>query len=181
MIRVFVLSVVAALSAVTTVVVLATPAHACSCAMASEAEYFRHADVVFTGALIDRREPPWRPVMSSEDPAILTFEVSRVHRGEARRWQMVETAVLGASCGLEIEGSGPFLVFANHAEDGATLTASLCDGTRPIADGGAPAFGGSHPPEPGRDGPARSWADTGPAAMVTSAVAVVLALVGWLR
>lgn len=185
MIRVLVLSVVAALSAVAGVVGLATSAYACTCAPASEAEYFRLADVVFTGTLIDRQEPPSRPVMSSGDPATLTFEVSRVHKGEAQRRQQVETAMSGGSCGLEIEGSGPFLVFADHAQDRSTLTASLCGGTRAITDGGRPAYGVNHPPEPGGDVPDNSWADTELAAVVGSAVAVfvavVLALAGWAR
>jgi hypothetical protein len=180
-IRVYVLSVAAALSAVTGVVLLATPAHACSCARASEAEYFRFADVVFTGTLIDRQEPPWRPVMSSGDPATLTFEVSRVHKGEAQRLQQVETAMSGGSCGLEIEGSGPFLVFADHARGGATLTASLCGGTRAIADGGRPAVGENYPPVPGGEVPDDSSADIKLATVVGSAVAVVLAFAGWLR
>ena len=181
MIRVFVLSVVAALSALMSVIGFATPAHACSCAPLNEAKYFRHADVVFTGTLIDRQEPPWQPVMSSGDPATLTFEVSRVYRGEAQRLQEIETAMEGASCGLEIEGSGPFLVFANDAPDGAPLTASLCGGTRAIADGGPPVFGASYPPVPTVEEPDNSWADAKIATVVGSAVAVVLALAGWLR
>jgi hypothetical protein len=181
MFRIFVLSITAALAAACGVVVSATPAHACSCAPASEAEFFRLADVVFTGTLIDRKEPPWRPVRSTTDPATLTFEVSRVHKGEAERLQEVETAMSGASCGLEIEGSGPFLVFANHARDGATQTASLCGGTRAIADGGPSEFGSSHLPESDVEGRASSWADAGLAVMMGSGIAVVLALVGWLR
>jgi hypothetical protein len=181
MIRVFVLSVVAGLSAVTGLVVSAIAAHACSCAPASEAKYFRLADVVFTGTLIDRQEPPSRPEMSSGDPATLTFDVGRVHKGEAQRLQQVETAMWGASCGLEIEGSGPFLVYADHAPDGATLTASLCGGTRAIADGGRSAFGESYPPVPGGEVPDDSRADTKLAMVVGSAVAVVLVLAGWLR
>jgi hypothetical protein len=181
MIRVFVLSVMAALSAVAGVVVSASPAHACTCARASEAEYFRSADVVFTGTLIDRQEPPWRPVMSSGDPATLTFEVSRVHRGQAQRFQQVETAMSGASCGLEIDGSGPFLVVADHVQDSSTLTASLCGGTRAIADRGPPAFGENYPPEPGGEVPDNSWTDTKLATVMGSVVAVVLALAGWSR
>jgi Tissue inhibitor of metalloproteinase len=181
MIRLFVLSVVAALSAVTGVVGLAAPAHACSCAVASQAEHFQDADVVFTGRLVDRQEPPWRPVMSSGDPAALTFEVSRVYRGEAERLQVVETAMSGASCGLVIDGQGPFLVFTNHAPDGATLTASLCGGTRAIADGGPPAFGAGHPPVPGVEEPVDSSVGAKYAATVVAAVAVALAIAGWFR
>lgn len=177
--RVFAFSMVAAISAVTSMVVLAVPAYACSCAGFTEAKYFRHADVVFTGTLIDRQEPPWRPVMSSMDPATLTFEVSWVHKGEAKRLQQVETAMSGASCGLEIEGNGPFLVFANQARNDAMLTASLCGGTRAIADGGPPAFGANYLPGPGGDVPDDSWVNTTFTVAVSSAAAVVLAFAGW--
>lgn len=178
-IRVFAVAVVAAIAAVTGAVALAAPAHACSCARASEAEHFQFADVVFTGELIDRQEPPVRPVMSSGDPATMTFEVRWVHKGEAQRLQQVETAMSGASCGLEIEGAGPFLVFANQTRNGATLTASVCEGTRAISDGGPPAFGANYPPAPGGEVPNDSRASTTIATVVSSAAAVVLAGAGW--
>jgi hypothetical protein len=181
MIRVVVLSVVTVLWAVAAAVVLSAPAHACSCVGFTDARNLRLADAVFTGTLIDRQEPPWRPVMSSGDPATLTFEVRWVHKGEAQRLQQVETAMSGASCGLEIEGSGPFLVFADHAQNGSTLTASLCGGTRAIADGGPSTFEENYPPEPGGTIPGNSSADRVLATVVVSAVAAVLTLIGWFR
>ncbi|MPZ63901.1 MAG: hypothetical protein GEU93_22130 [Propionibacteriales bacterium] len=117
--------------------------------------------------------------MSTMDPATLTFKVRWVHKGEAQRLQQVETAMSGASCGLEIEGDGQFLVFANQTRNGAALTASLCGGTRAIADGGPPAVGASYLPGPGGDIPDNSWAYTSFATVMSSAVAVVLALAGW--
>lgn len=117
---------------------------ACSCAGESEAVHYERADTVFAGRLVHREEPPSAPVMSSLDPATLTFEVSRVYKGEATDRQRVTTAQSGASCGLEIEGEGPFLVFAER--DGAGLTASLCGGTRPLDEGSASAYGSGKPP-----------------------------------
>jgi hypothetical protein len=47
---------------------------------------------------------------------------------------VVTSQASGASCGVEITGPGPFVVFAQEAPTG--LTADLCGGTR---DGSAPA------------------------------------------
>lgn len=121
----------------------ATPAFACSCAPMSEQEYYEHADVVFAGRLVDREEPPQRLIMSSMDPATLTFVVSEVYKGEADERQAVGTAQSGASCGLEVSGEGPFLVYATEASDG--LRASLCGGTRALAEGNPAAWPGSAP------------------------------------
>jgi hypothetical protein len=62
----------------------------------------------------------------------------------------------GASCGLELGGPGPFLVFARRPShdglakawwggkyqlDPGQFVADLCGGSRALADGGEPAFG----------------------------------------
>jgi hypothetical protein len=60
--------------------------------------------------------------------------VDRVYKGQATSTQVVTTHSSGASCGLEISGPGPFLVFADQEQSG--LTANLCGGTRA---GAAPA------------------------------------------
>ena len=42
---------------------------------------------------------------------------------------MIETSSSGASCGLEISGPGPFVVYAQAGGGRAELTAGLCGGT----------------------------------------------------
>jgi hypothetical protein len=125
--------VVAALGLATGVAVLllpATPASACSCAALTAAQSYDGADVVFSGRLVSREQPvpgsdgSW----SSADPATLTFQVSRVYKGTVAARQQLTTAASGDSCGLEISGAGPFLVFANTAATGG-LTSTLCGGT----------------------------------------------------
>ncbi|MPY76920.1 MAG: hypothetical protein GEV04_00190 [Actinophytocola sp.] len=121
----------------------AAPALACSCAPMTDEEYVESADVIFSGKLIDRKEPV--PLTSSMDPATLTFEVSDVYKGQVGRMAQVRTANSGASCGLEIEGEGPFLVFTEFDDNGG-LTASLCGGTREMPEQPPAALGDGRPP-----------------------------------
>jgi len=53
-----------------------------------------------------------------------------VFKGSAAQRQGVVSADSGASCGLELSGDGPFVVFANR--EGAQYTASLCGGSAPL-------------------------------------------------
>src|SRR5688572_11564441 len=93
-------------------VVAAPPAAACSCLGTSDAEALATADVAFSGTLVEVRVPPGE-TFSSMDPARFIFEVDRVYKGDARARQSVVTPRSGASCGLELSGPGPFLLFAS--------------------------------------------------------------------
>ena len=102
---------------------------------------FDRADAVFIGRVVARepRRPfPW-VFSSSTDPTVWTFEVTRVYKGEVRRRQEVVSPISGASCGLELRGSGPFVVYANHDAAGPVpapgegqLAAHLCGGSGPV-------------------------------------------------
>lgn len=111
--------------------VLASPARACSCAGLSIPEQFERADAVFTGQLISREV---RGGGSSTDAAVHLFSVDTVFKGTAHARQGVVSAASGASCGLELSGDGPFLVFADRPGEQRddALTAGLCDGTAPV-------------------------------------------------
>lgn len=141
-------------------VVLAPPALACSCAGAeTDAGYAARADAVFVGELVSRdvREPS----LSGLDPAVLTFDVTAVYQGEVAQRQQVVTPVDGASCGLELSGSGPFLVFARAPADSfqhdppvgdGQLLADLCGGSRPVSAGPPdPMLGAPTAAAPGSD------------------------------
>lgn len=109
----------------------AAPAQACSCAEASPGHHFADADAVFTGRLVQRSvDHPDRPTASSADPARHVFAVEVVLKGAAHRRQAVFSSADGASCGLELDGDGPFVVFARQ-HDGR-LRADLCGGTTPL-------------------------------------------------
>ena len=114
------------------------PAYACSCGGSPEAELAQHAEVIFTGTVVADETNQWRQTRT------FTVAVDRVYKGEATATQVVSTHASGASCGLEISGPGPFLIFADR--EGSTLTANLCGGTRA---GSAPAsMGAGHAPLP---------------------------------
>ena len=102
-----------------------SPAAACDCAGAPTARHYADADVVFTGTLESRTVP--EPLVSSADPATWVFAVDRALKGSVPERAVVLSPVSGASCGLELTGTGPFVVFAGDA--GTHLTAGLCQGT----------------------------------------------------
>lgn len=121
--------------------VVATPASACSCAGGTTQEFLDRADAVFTARLVSREEPAG-PIISSADPALHVFAVETVYKGTAHEQQDVLSPVSGATCGLELVGDGPFVVFATRSTDlggapFATLAddqyaAFLCGGTAPL-------------------------------------------------
>ena len=127
---------------------------ACSCATFTDQEAFDHADVVFTGTLVEIVTPPG-DTYASTDPERFVFDVQRVYKGEAVDPQTIVTARDGASCGLEIQGRGPFLVYAMSTDSIVTGAAdrerysNLCSGTRAVADAALPAgFGAGRAPTP---------------------------------
>lgn len=105
-----------------------TPAYACSCAMSDPAAQISRADVIFSGTVASDE--------ARGNTRRLSFTVDRVYKGEATSTQVVETSSSGASCGLEISGPGPFVVYAQAGGGRTELTANLCGGTGP---GTAPA------------------------------------------
>ncbi len=134
---------VAGLTVAVTPALGVTWASACSCVGASDLESAGRAEAIFAGTLTDTAAPE-RP-RSSMDPVTYTFAVSRVYKGEAAIRQPVGSVVSGASCGLELDGTGPFLVFADAGKAGA-LKANLCGGTRPLGTGPDPALGAGYEP-----------------------------------
>ena len=133
---------------------LAPPASACSCVTSAEdPALFERAAVVFRGSVVDDR--------SRGQTRTLTFAVERVYKGAATSLQQVRTPVEPTTCGLELTGTGPFLV---QARDGARgLVADLCGGTRPTVRSAGGETG--YPPMPG-GGPPADGRGAGPAAGV---------------
>jgi hypothetical protein len=161
--------------------VVAVPASACSCAgMPSVAASFASADAVFTGRLVSREvhHPDW-PMISSGDPAVHVFAVDEVFKGVVHEEQGVVSADSGASCGLELSGEGPFVVYATASDGG--YTAGLCDGAARTTDDitaelrALAAGTGGAPPAP-RAGDAGTDAPGPPTYALVGAGALVLAL-----
>lgn len=131
-------------TSIAVVVLGAAPAGACSCAAVTDREALEEADVLFTGTLVSTASSSGNFV-GSGDPERFVFEVDEVFKGEVSSRQTIVTARSGSSCGLEISGRGPFVVFAytdsslvTGAEAGE-LYSYLCSGTRPLTDRALPA------------------------------------------
>ena len=144
---------------------VASPAAACSCVGGTTQHFLDRADAVFTGRLVSREEPSG-PIVSSADPAVHLFAVESVFKGSVQDRQVVVSPMSGATCGLELAGAGPFVVFATRSTDlggesFTTLTedqyaAFLCDGTAswtPALDAELVALAGP-PPGPASAAPA---------------------------
>lgn len=183
------------------VVLGASPAQACSCAGGTTAEFTERADAVFTGRLVSREEP--RELRTSADPALHVFSVDAVAKGAVSERQEVLSPVSGASCGLELRGDGPVVVFATRTAD-PHLSASgpeleddqyyayLCDGSAPLTPELAAELGPLQPAAPAtvpvtpvepraaaatapdRDGPAPALLVLGGGAVLLGAGALVL-------
>jgi hypothetical protein len=167
----------------------ASPAGACSCVGFTDDEAFARADAVFVGDVSDYSAPD--SPTGSTDPALWTFSVTDVYKGDIAARQVVASAVSGASCGLEIPHEGRVLVFARREPqvleprvDGVSLYAGLCDGTRQLIDRPVPAAFGtarapSAPAVSGTDaGPDRTSRGSPPWALGVLAVALVLLVAG---
>ena len=115
-----------------------TPAFACSCASSDTADQISRADVIFSGSVVsdETRSTTRRYV----------FAVDRVFKGKASVTQVVETSSSSASCGVELSGPGPFVVYAQAGGGRTDLTTNLCGGT---TNGPAPAaLGAGSAPAP---------------------------------
>ena len=144
-------------SSATTVVAAVAGGHpvwACSCATFTDEEALSDADVVFTGTLVEIVTPPG-DTWTSTDPERFIFDVDQVYKGEAVQTQTIVTPRDGASCGLEIQGPGPFLVYATFTDSIVTgavdgeFYSNLYSGTRAVADAALPAsFGTGRAPTP---------------------------------
>lgn len=145
--------------------VLAPSASACSCTGGTAADQALRADAVFAGRLVDRRVV--------DGTALHVFAVDTVYTGRVAARQGVLSPASGASCGLELAGDGPFLVFADHA--GGRLASDLCGGTTawtPEAAAQVQVLTGARAPAPGTAG--TDLPGGLPDAAVEAAVAVLL-------
>jgi hypothetical protein len=156
-------------------------AEACSCAAGDDRWAFDRSDAVFAGDLLGTDLEG--PLRSSADPEVFRFEVTAVYKGEVAREQEIVTEESGASCGLEAEVGGTYLVFASRRGgmvdpgDGQYY-AGLCGGTRtvdaapvPFDEQALPA-----PPPPVEDD---GGSDSAPvAAWAAAAIGLVLGVLG---
>lgn len=127
---------VSALAITLTPVLGANPAYACSCIAQTDRQALKGADVVFKGK-ITKRIVPDEP---NAGPVVYVFDPVRVYKGAVKvKNQRITTNNGGAVCGIDVNGVGPYLVFADKKKNGK-LTFNLCGGTRPYNDRN-PGFG----------------------------------------
>ena len=69
--------------------------------------------MIFTGTVIGERTLGYNRTY--------TFAVTKVYKGSAYAEQRVQTASQNSACGLDLNGSGPFLVLAGYAPSGVVL------------------------------------------------------------
>jgi hypothetical protein len=143
--------------------VLPAPAYACSCIYdEQDPELVQRAEVIFTGTLTKDQ--------SSGQTRTLTFAVERVYKGRATATQEIKTRPDSAACGLELAGSGPFLILAASDPDWpGQLSANLCGGSRAAP---APAsLGAGYPPQPNPPPTGLTWTPTSATATLLIGVA----------
>lgn len=123
-------------------------AYACSCAVQageSEEERIRQAvgdaKAVFAGEVTGLEKVSVGTVISSSDPVQVTFDVSRVWKGQTYETLTVETARSETSCGYDFDEGRQYLVYADNTSvtggDSETLQVGLCGATTPVPDTGA--------------------------------------------
>ena len=105
-------------------------AAACSCAAVVPSHDLGKYDGAFVGTVVSRRVThPNAPLLSSTDPALWTFDVEQVVKGDLPNRLVVRTAASGASCGLEVkEGERVGLLLTLER---GTYTSGLCSQTDP--------------------------------------------------
>ncbi len=133
------------------VVIPASSAYACRCVSASPPESLRAADAVFTGRLVDSES------LSDGYERVFTIRVGRVFKGTVAPVEEVASQSGEASCGLDLHGDGPFLVFADATGSqpgGPRYFSDSCTGTRrvterqPVPEGLVPASSTDSLPSP---------------------------------
>jgi hypothetical protein len=168
------------------------PACACSCVATTPAQAFARADAVFVGRVVDRASKdrfPWERT----GVAVWTFEVERIYKGEVQRRQEIVTMDSGASCGLELDGSGPFVIYATHDSsyidpERDQYAAGLCDGSQPLTPAVERSLAAQAPEGPIMPASSVEESAEGRGGVSTPLMvglgaigAVVAAVVGWLK
>lgn len=140
-------------------IVGADPAYACSCVQTDEQQRYEQATHVFKGTVLAAQGAASTDGESSDAPVLYTFDVISTYKGRVTDPQKVSTPGNSAACGIDLDGDGPFLVFAsrppvgNAQTAGAELTMNLCGGTRPIGANDEPTFGRSPATAPEQEPP----------------------------
>lgn len=120
--------VVAALVAVSTMLLVPAPSYACSCAGSPLNQLIRGDEVVFRGTISSRERSPFSSPSTPLDEVVYTVDVAAVFQGEVGAVAEVDSAASGSACGLEVQQGREYVIVATPT-DGGRLSANLCGGT----------------------------------------------------
>ncbi len=144
---------------------------ACSCAVATEAEYDNLADLVFTGVVTDID----RPLLGGGGGNFsVKFAVEEVSKGQAAQSIVLTTASDSATCGFNFGVGNRYRVYSHSGATG------LCSGNKalgaaPSAGEVAPsALGGAAPEVPLDEGFPYGWVALGGGVVIAGAVVLLL-------
>jgi cobalamin biosynthesis Mg chelatase CobN len=115
--------------------------YACSCAAPLSAEKqvkdeLDRKSAIFAGKVVKITQPQQNIIISSADLVKVTFEVSKVWKGELGRQAVVYTAMSSASCGVENFQVGTKYIVSAY-KDSKPLETTICNLTKPLASAGA--------------------------------------------
>ncbi len=120
------------------VLIIPSPAYACSCLRTPPLESLETSAAVFSGRVIDIEgiPLPGPGVFSTFMPVKVTIQVSKVWKGPSDETLVIRTALEGASCGLgrTFMIGEEYLVYAYASGDGSELRAGLCSRTAQISN-----------------------------------------------
>lgn len=147
---------VSALTVTLVPVLGASPAFACKCVVSSDRQNYDRADVVFKAKLgkVTPRTREEDQVSGSSGSRVFEFVPGRADKGKVTTPQRVSTPLSSATCGVQLSGQGPFVVYAykrsadDRQQDGRSapkLAISSCRGTREIGPKEKLPFGPGRP------------------------------------
>ena len=156
------------LALVAGVLVIGSPAQACSCAPTDLQRWLPDADGAFVGRWVDRSE-------IGDGSAAVTFEVERVVKGSFGPKAIVRTNAQGSACGLELLGAARTGLLLRKAADDV-WESDLCSMVEPSA---LLAVGGDHPPDPEIAPISAGWEPVSVVWLVAAAIVVAIVALLW--
>jgi len=122
------------LIAASILVLTSNAASACFCIPTTPKKSFRNSRAVFAGKVIDIMAQSDRNRETSDSLAEfkVTFEVSKVWKGQVEQQQVVLSSESSPGCGYSFVKGEKYLVYASGEE--LAIQPGLCNATKPLAD-----------------------------------------------
>jgi hypothetical protein len=157
------------LALVAGVLVVGSPAHACSCAQMDLRTRLPEVDGAFVGRWVDRGEV-------GNGFAAVTFEVEQVVKGSFGPKAIVRTNSQGSACGLELLGAARTGLLLRKGANGV-WESDLCSMVTPSE---LLAVGGDHPPDRAIAPVSAGWEPVSILAIAASMLVIAVVGLLWL-